>query len=166
MEVDLDNETLRSCVRGRLRAFQSLQEQRQWWAWARAQRDEEETLPMPTQALDKLQKAGAEVRFDSDLERRRLRERYECVRKALKSVISLESKVAALWRELSVENEVLHTILGYGVEGRTMVVTHQMAPTFMPLREFAFKKDRRGTLCGLEALRFTFKAAISCSRKP
>ncbi|CAK9007167.1 unnamed protein product [Durusdinium trenchii] len=105
MEVDLDTEASR-CI-----------EHRQWWAWARAQRNEEESLPMPTQ-----------VRLDTELERRRLRERYECV--------------AALWRELSVDNEVLHTILGYGVEGRTLVVTHQMAPTFVGLRDFAFKKDR------------------------
>jgi len=105
MEVDLDTETSR------------FMEHRQWWAWARSQRnEEEESVPMPTQ-----------VRFNTDVERRRLRERYECV--------------AALWRELSVDNEVLHTILGYGVEGRTLVVTHQMAPTFTGLRDVTFRKD-------------------------
>lgn len=104
MEVDLDNETLRC------------NEHRQWWIRALAQRNEEELPPMPPKG-----------RAVTDLERRRLRERYECV--------------AALWRELSVDNEVLHTILGYGVEGRTLVVTHQTAPTFTGLRDFAFKKD-------------------------
>lgn len=105
MEVDLDTETLRS------------NEHRQWWLWARARKNGEESSPtMP------------KGNFNADLERRRLRERYECV--------------AALWRELSVDNEVLHTILGYGAEGRTLVLTHQIAPSFTGLQSFSFKKDR------------------------
>eukprot|EP00438_Fugacium_kawagutii_P005057 Skav203648 [mRNA] locus=scaffold1120:480042:481367:+ [translate_table: standard] len=103
MEVDLDNESLRS------------NEHRQWWLWALARKNgEESSVPKGN--------------FNADLERRRLRERYECV--------------AALWRELSIDNEVLHTIMGYGAEGRTLVLTHQIAPSFTSLHSFSFKKDR------------------------
>eukprot|EP00437_Effrenium_voratum_P002037 CAMPEP_0181426784 /NCGR_PEP_ID=MMETSP1110-20121109/15837_1 /TAXON_ID=174948 /ORGANISM="Symbiodinium sp., Strain CCMP421" /LENGTH=606 /DNA_ID=CAMNT_0023549981 /DNA_START=96 /DNA_END=1916 /DNA_ORIENTATION=+ len=113
MEVQLDNEAL------------ALNEHRQWWAWARAKRagEEDSALPMPTSAAVK-----AQFDKDKDKERRRILERYECV--------------AAMWRELSVENEVLNTILGYGVEGRTLVLAHQAAPTFRGLRELSFRKDR------------------------
>lgn len=70
------------------------------------------------------------------------RQATSCVRAERRRTLERYEAVAAMWRELSVDNEVLHTILGYGTERATMVIVHQTAPTFHGLRHFTFSKDR------------------------
>eukprot|EP00439_Symbiodinium_sp_Y106_P051163 s1618_g6.t2 len=104
-----------------------------WWAKAK-----------PSKLSGEFRQATSCVRA----ERRRTLERYEAV--------------AAMWRELSVDNEVLHTILGYGTERATMVIVHQTAPTFHGLRHFTFAKDRCHLLLaqGSKAIAYLHKNGV------
>lgn len=55
--------------------------------------------------------------------------------------IAAYERSAALFRELAASNEALHPILGYGTEGRRLVIVHQ-ASTCAGLRSFQFTQPR------------------------
>lgn len=61
---------------------------------------------------------------------------------ARRKAITEYEKAAALYRELSVAHEGLHTILGYGAEGKTFVVVQQAAPKCQGMRTLAFSQHR------------------------
>ncbi|CAE7394554.1 unnamed protein product [Symbiodinium sp. CCMP2456] len=91
------------------------------------------------------------------------RQATSCVRAERRRTLERHEAVAAMWRELSVDNEVLHTILGYGTERATMVIVHQTAPTFHGLRHFTFSKDRCHLLLaqGSKAIAYLHKNGVT-----
>lgn len=119
LEVDLDNECSRA------------QEHSQWWFGVLADRANRGLdLKACVKGASRVDSAGAA--------KQQAHNRAEARRK----MIVQYEKAAALYRELSVMHEDLHTVLGYGVENKTLVIVQQTATNLCGLRSLPFTQQR------------------------
>eukprot|EP00442_Polarella_glacialis_P045782 CAMPEP_0115151316 /NCGR_PEP_ID=MMETSP0227-20121206/65527_1 /TAXON_ID=89957 /ORGANISM="Polarella glacialis, Strain CCMP 1383" /LENGTH=628 /DNA_ID=CAMNT_0002561779 /DNA_START=164 /DNA_END=2051 /DNA_ORIENTATION=- len=111
LEVDLDNEWTRA------------KEYKTWWDRVLQEHGMGVTVVRGASRVDSMTTAKQQA-LDREEARR-------------KAIVEFE-KAAAIFRELSVMHEDLHTILGYGVEGKTLVIVQQAAPSCCGLRKLLF----------------------------
>jgi len=67
---------------------------------------------------------------------------HTLVAEARRKAIAEYERAAAMYRELSVNHEDLHCILGYGVEGKTLAIAQQALPAGHGLRRLPFTQQR------------------------
>jgi len=132
LEVDIDTE------------WQKEQEHRKWWTSVLAQKK-----IGAVRGASKIDKAGGNKSTqDEAMARRRATEELE--------------RMAAVYRELGALRKELHTVLGYGVEGRTFVVAQEVVPDRVGLRQVPFSPSACMRILGqaVEALRYLHQQGV------